>query len=77
MVILYYLGSLTFKMVPLRIVYALPSVLIQGDTASNSNNEESKDSGEITTEDEVMIFHTNCSHCNSPVDTRMKLVDIL
>ena len=51
-------------------------LLFQGDTASNGNNEESKDVDEAT-KDEVMIFHTNCSHCNSPADTRMKLVDIL
>ena len=50
--------------------------LIQGDIASNCN-EDSKDDDEVATKDEVMIFHTNCSHCNSPADTRMKLVGIL
>ena len=25
-------------------------------------------------EDEVMVFKTNCSNCNSPSDTRMKVV---
>ena len=58
--------------------YTLHSViLVQSTTASSCNNEESKDDDEAATEDEVMTFHTNCSHCNSPADTRMKLVGII
>ena len=52
-------------------------ILVQSTTASSCNNEESKDGDEAATEDEVMTFHTNCSHCNSPADTRMKLVGII
>ena len=58
--------------------YTLHSVIfVQSTTASSCNNEESKDGDEAATEDEVMTFHTNCSHCNSPADTRMKLVGII
>ena len=62
---------------------ALPPILyillflVQSTTASSCNNEECKDGDEAATEDEVMTFHTNCSHCNSPADTRMKLVGII
>jgi zinc finger protein len=31
---------------------------------------------EPISKDEVVSFPTNCSHCNSPTETRMKLVDI-
>ena len=44
----------------------------------NEHNEECLEKEEsATAEDEVIIFHTNCSHCNSPADTRMKIVGIL
>ena len=33
--------------------------------------------GEIVSKDEVLGFSTNCSNCNAPAETRMKLLGIL
>ena len=33
--------------------------------------------GEVVSKDEVLGFSTNCSNCNAPAETRMKLLGIL
>ena len=33
--------------------------------------------GEAVSKDEVLGFNTNCSNCNAPAETRMKLLGIL
>ena len=49
------------------------------DSSESSVKEVHVESGkaEPVTKDEVVSFPTNCSHCNSPTETRMKLVGIL
>ena len=58
---------------------------LQGESSSSAAGAESAvdethvvgDEGEPVSKDEVASFPTNCSHCNSPTETRMKLVGIL
>ena len=44
---------------------------------SESHNEGSQKEADDISKDEVMVFHENCCYCNSPADTRMKVVGIL
>ena len=51
---------------------------VAGDDHDTSSTEEVPvGKPEAVGKDEVITFHTNCSHCNSPTETRMKLVGIL
>lgn len=42
--------------------------------AANENNSETNTSEDV--KDEVLIFATNCSYCNAPCDTNMKVISI-
>lgn len=53
-----------------------------GAAGSNQNNaDDSKDAeqteGAAVSKDEVLTFQVNCSNCNSPTESRMKVVGIL
>lgn len=41
-----------------------------------SSSTEERSEAEAVTKDEVLSFPTNCYHCNSPAETRMKIVDV-
>ena len=67
--------------------YFKPCASLQSGSAGDEGKEETRDAGDETagagSEDsalvssEVMAFQTNCSHCQSPTETRMKTVGIL
>ena len=48
-----------------------------GNESSVDETHVAGDEAEPVSKDEVVSFPTNCSHCNSPTETRMKLVGIL
>lgn len=58
-------------------------VLVQGvaEQGEEQREEKGEELGEGQREEqgvnEVITLHTNCSNCQSPVETRMKLVGIL
>ena len=51
----------------------------QSEDSTAEDDEQNTASAEVSAvgKDEVVAFLTNCSHCNSPTETRMKLVGIL
>ena len=52
--------------------------LQQSESLNNpSSSTEERSEAEAVNKDEVLSFPTNCYHCNSPAETRMKLVGIL
>lgn len=50
-------------------------IIVQGGGGGGGEGEDVT-SGAVAA-DEVMTFSCNCSNCQSPVETRMKLVGIL
>ena len=44
---------------------------------SGGGGGDGRETGEIVSKDEVLGFSTNCSNCNAPAETRMKLLGIL
>ena len=61
---------------------------LQGESSSSTTGADGSEASvdemhvaggeaEPISKDEVVSFPTNCSHCNSPTETRMKLVGIL